>query len=60
MSSRHCLVDRDFIVFDPRGVGLSKPRLDCDEIRQTYISDLQGKLPPDQKISYYEGALACL
>jgi pimeloyl-ACP methyl ester carboxylesterase len=49
--------DRDFIVFDPRGVGLSRPRLDCDEIRQTYISDLQGKLPPDQKISYYEGAL---
>lgn len=51
------LVDRDFIVFDMRGVGLSKPTLDCDEIRETYISDLQGKLPPDQKISYYEGAL---
>ncbi|PWB75201.1 MAG: hypothetical protein C3F07_05995 [Anaerolineales bacterium] len=51
------LIDRDFIVFDPRGVGLSKPTLDCDEIRQTYISDLQGKLPADQKISYYEGAL---
>ena len=51
------LAERDFIVLDPRGVGLSKPRLDCDEIRQTYISDLQGKLPPDQKISYYEGAL---
>lgn len=49
--------DRDFIVFDPRGVGLSRPTLDCDEIGQTYLSDIQGKLPADQKISYYEGAL---
>ncbi len=51
------IVDRDFIVFDPRGVGLTKPTLDCDEFKQTYLSDIQGKLPDDQKMSYYEGAL---
>ena len=37
--------------------GLLKPTLDCDEIRQTYLSDIQGKLPDNQKMSYYEGAL---
>jgi pimeloyl-ACP methyl ester carboxylesterase len=51
------IVERDFIVFDPRGVGLTKPSLDCEEIRQTYISDLQGRFPPGQEVSYYEGAL---
>jgi pimeloyl-ACP methyl ester carboxylesterase len=51
------LADRDFIVFDPRGVGYSKPVLNCEEIKNTYLSDLQGKFPADQKVSYYEGAL---
>jgi pimeloyl-ACP methyl ester carboxylesterase len=54
------LVERDFIVFDPRGVGRSKPALDCDEFGQTYLQDLQGKIPAAQRASYYEGALlAC-
>jgi pimeloyl-ACP methyl ester carboxylesterase len=51
------LNDRDFIVFDQRGVGYSKPRLDCDEIKSTYLSDIQGKFPEGQAVSYYEGAL---
>lgn len=51
------LSDRDFIVFDPRGVGHSKPVLNCEEIKTTYLSDLQGKYHADQKVSYYEGAL---
>ena len=51
------LAERDFIVFDPRGVGYSKPRLDCDEIKSTYLSDIQGKFPTGQEVSYYEGAL---
>jgi len=51
------LGDRDFVIFDPRGVGYSKPSLNCDEIKHTYISDVQGKLPADQKSSYYQGAI---
>ena len=51
------LDDRDFIIFDPRGVGYSIPRLDCDEIKSTYLSDIQGRLPEGQEASYYEGAL---
>ena len=51
------LAERDFIVFDPRGVGYSEPTLDCDEFRITYLQDIQGRLPADQKISYYQGAL---
>ena len=51
------LADRDFIVFDPRGVGYSQPTLDCDDVKETYLSDLQDKIPDDQRASYYEGAL---
>jgi pimeloyl-ACP methyl ester carboxylesterase len=51
------LDERDFIVFDPRGVGYSKPRLDCEEIKSTYLNDIQGKYPLGQEVSYYEGAL---
>jgi pimeloyl-ACP methyl ester carboxylesterase len=48
---------RDFIVFDPRGVGRSEPALSCDDFGKTYLQDLQGKIPGDQRVSYYEGAL---
>jgi len=52
--------ERDFIVFDPRGVDHSQPALECDEFGKTYLQDLEGKIPGDQRISYYEGALlAC-
>jgi len=51
------LVERDFIVFDPRGVGYSEPRFDCDEFKTTYLQDLEGKIPAAQKVSYYQGAL---
>src|SRR5215211_4884507 len=51
------LSERDFIVFDPRGAGRSEPVLDCDEFGKTYLQDLQGKIPADQKVSYYQGAL---
>lgn len=51
------LSERDFIVFDPRGVGHSQPALQCDELGKTYLQDLQGKIPADQKVSYYQGAL---
>jgi len=52
--------ERDFIVFDPRGVGVSQPTLECDEFETTYLQDIQGKVPKSDKISYYQGALlAC-
>jgi len=51
------LSERDFIVFDPRGVGYSEPALNCGEFSGTYLQDLQGKIPSDQRISYYQGAL---
>lgn len=51
------LSERDFVVFDPRGVGHSEPALECDEFGQTYLQDLQGKIPGDQRTSYYQGAL---
>jgi pimeloyl-ACP methyl ester carboxylesterase len=49
--------DRDFIVFDPRGVGLSQPALECEEFKTTYLQDLEGKIPIAEKASYYQGAL---
>ena len=49
--------DRDFVVFDPRGVGLSQPALECDEFKTTYLQDLEGKIPATEKVSYYQGAL---
>jgi len=51
------LGERDFIVFDPRGVGYSEPALNCDEFGKTYLQDLQGKIPAAQAVSYYQGAL---
>jgi pimeloyl-ACP methyl ester carboxylesterase len=49
--------DRDFIVFDPRGVGYSQPALECDEFKNTYLQDIEGKIPKNDKVSYYQGAL---
>jgi len=51
------LGERDFVVFDPRGVGFSIPSLACDEFATTYLHDLEGKIPAGQQYSYYEGAL---
>lgn len=51
------IVDRDFVVIDPRGVGYSRPLLECEAVKRTYLSDVQGKFPADQRASYYEGAL---
>ncbi len=51
------LGERDFIAFDPRGVGRSEPALYCDEFSKTYLQDLQGHIPADQRASYYQGAL---
>lgn len=52
------IAERDFIVFDQRGIGYSQPVLDCDEISDTYLKDLRGKLPAGQELLYYQGAVA--
>lgn len=49
--------ERDFIVFDPRGTGLSEPVLECNAVRELYLEDLQEKVLDEQRVSYYEGAL---
>ncbi len=36
------LAERDFIVFDQRGTGLSDPSLPCDELTKTYSQDIHG------------------
>ncbi|MEW6286383.1 MAG: alpha/beta hydrolase [Chloroflexota bacterium] len=51
------IAERDFVVIDPRGVGYSRPLLECEAVKRTYLSDIQGKFPADQRVSYYEGAL---
>ncbi len=51
------LEEHDFVVFDPRGVGRSEPVLGCDEFGKTYLYDLEGKIPDNQRDSYYRGAM---
>lgn len=46
--------ERDFIVFDQRGVGKSTPNIDCPEIKDVYVSDLIGALTSEDKLNAYE------
>ncbi len=48
------IIDRDFVVLDPRGVGYSKPSLECNEIKNTYLSDIQERITSDQRASFNE------
>ena len=52
--------ERDFIVFDPRGTGLSEPALDCDEIKNAYVEELIHPASEEGRIQIYTDALvAC-
>jgi pimeloyl-ACP methyl ester carboxylesterase len=51
------LKERDLVVFDQRGAGLSEPRLDCSELKLLYLDDLQHKLPADEREIRYTNAL---
>ena len=54
------LNDRDFIIFDQRGAGLSEPSLDCPELSAVKMQDLRGELRPDElATSYSDAFLAC-
>ncbi|MBI5351171.1 MAG: alpha/beta hydrolase [Chloroflexi bacterium] len=54
------LAERDFIVFDQRGTGLSVPALKCDELTKAYSQDIHGLIPSDaRKMVYSNAFLSC-
>jgi pimeloyl-ACP methyl ester carboxylesterase len=54
------LQERDFIVFDQRGTGLSEPALDCDEIKDVYVEELIHPASEEGRVQLYTDALtAC-
>ncbi len=50
------LHDRDFIVFDQRGTGLSKPALGCEELTTVYSQDIFGQIPRSSRNFIYSNA----
>ncbi len=54
------LPERDFIVFDQRGTGLSEPALKCDELSKVYAQDIHGMIPAStREIVYSNAFLSC-
>jgi pimeloyl-ACP methyl ester carboxylesterase len=54
------LAERDFIVFDQRGTGLSTPALKCDELTKAYSQDIHGMIASDiRKIVYSNAFSSC-
>lgn len=51
--------ERDLIVFDQRGVGLSEPALECPEFVQSYLDTLDEVEPEAGLRAVYEGLMAC-
>jgi pimeloyl-ACP methyl ester carboxylesterase len=50
------LSERDFVVFDQRGTGLSEPVLNCDELNKTYAQDIHGLIPAATRDLVYPNA----
>jgi pimeloyl-ACP methyl ester carboxylesterase len=50
------LAERDFIVYDQRGTGLSIPAMDCEELKTTYLEDIKGQLPISGRNMIYANA----
>ena len=54
---------RDLVLFDPRGVGIARPSLDCpeldDPVIRAGISYKHGKFP-DTELAYLNATLACM
>jgi pimeloyl-ACP methyl ester carboxylesterase len=48
------LAERDFIVYDQRGTGLSIPALACRELKTTYLDDLRGQVPISSRNMIYD------
>ena len=54
------LSERDFIVFDQRGTGLSEPALKCEELSKIYSQDIHGLIPNTTRELVYSSAfLSC-
>jgi len=54
------LAERDFVVFDQRGTGLSEPVLNCDELKKVYSQDIHGLIPVTTRDVVYSNAfLSC-
>jgi len=49
--------ERDFVVFDQRGTGLSMPSLKCDELNKVYFQDIYGTIENSTRELVYENAL---
>lgn len=50
------LSERDYVTFDQRGTGLSKPALKCDELDKVYRQDIYGTIPGDTRELVYKNA----
>ena len=48
--------ERDFIVFDQRGTGMSYPSLDCEELTKAYLDDIHGLIPGSTRSLVYSNA----
>jgi len=54
------LSQRDFVVFDQRGTGISEPALKCDELERVFRQDIYGKIERSTKEIVYQNAfLSC-
>lgn len=54
------LSKRDFVTFDQRGTGYSKPILECNDLTNTYKQDIHGQIPVDSRNLLYSNAfLSC-
>ncbi|MBN1146898.1 MAG: alpha/beta fold hydrolase [Anaerolineales bacterium] len=52
--------ERDFIVFDQRGMGLSEPSLECPELVTVYNRDLRQAITDAERVALYSQAFrAC-
>ena len=49
--------ERDFVVFDQRGTGLSTPALDCTELEKVNRQDIYGNIENSTRELVYENAL---
>lgn len=49
--------EHDVILFDPRGIGRSEPKMDCWGIKLTYLRDLSNDFSQDERAEKYLDAL---
>jgi pimeloyl-ACP methyl ester carboxylesterase len=53
-------LERDLVLYDVRGVGMSEPRLSCPELLELYRAELAVDRPIEESLArQYEAALAC-